>query len=321
MKIFYSEDHIKHNPPHEIWYGNTQDYLETPSRAYCILTAIERENKWHVLEPSEDPDHYIQLTHSPEMIEFLKSNDKQRLMKLDGRTELVLESDESVSLSPGTYDAARSAASSALSGVDALIKGLDRYVYALCRPPGHHATRNQVGGFCFFNNAAIAAKKLLTQGRVAVLDIDLHHGNGTQDILYDLDGAMYISLNGADVYPYHLTAERQSSTLNTDKIVNYTVAPDNGDKDYLSLVDECMSRIKLYKSDVIIVSAGFDTSQDELLDLEKVDRVKLTRDCYYKIGRKLRDSGLPILVVQEGGYNILSLGEDVVSFLEGVCSR
>ena len=321
MKIIYSRDHIQHNPPYEIWYGNTLDYLETPSRAYSIVAAIKKKNRWQIQEPSEDPNNYIQTTHTPRIIDFLRTNDKERLIKIDGNSELVLGSDESVSLSPGTYDAARSAVSSAVSGAEIIIKGLDRAVYSLCRPPGHHATRNKVGGFCFFNNAAISAKKLLAQGKVAVLDIDLHHGNGTQDILYDLDGAMYVSLNGADVYPYILTDGRQSSTLNTDRIVNFTVSPDAGDKGYLSLIDESMSRIRAHKSDVIVVSAGFDTSENELPDLEKVNRMKLTRECYYKIGRKVRDSGLPILAVQEGGYNITSLGEDVLAFLEGVDSR
>lgn len=316
MKILYSEMHREHNPSHEIWDGAVVDYLETPSRAYAIVQTLKKRSLGEFQEPFEEPDSYIAETHDSRILDFLRENDRERMVRRNENPELILDSDESLSLSPRTYNAARSAVSSALSGASIIIRDSDRAVYSLCRPPGHHATRDRMGGFCFLNNAAIAAKRLLAQGRVAVLDIDLHHGNGTQDILYDVEGALYVSLNGEHVYPYILEG-RQSPEINTDKIMNISVTPEMGDGDYLSLVDQSIDRIKSHRSDVIVVSAGFDTSENELPHLEEV-RIGLSRRCYHRIGRKLRETRLPILVVQEGGYNIASLGEDVVAFLEGL---
>jgi len=318
MQIVYSNLHEQHNPKHDIYQGRIVPYLETPLRASAILAEIQKSDVSTIVEPFERVDEHITDVHDPAIVRFLKDNKRNVIALRSGYPRILLDTDadESVSLSKGTYRAARAAASVALSGASILCKGRDKAVYALCRPPGHHATRDRIGGYCFFNNAAIAAKHLMKRGRVAVFDIDIHHGNGTQDIMYDDERAAYISINGEGAYP-KVYDGRQSSVLNTPRIANLTAKRDSSVSDYLRLVDKCMDHILAWRADSVVVSAGFDTSENEEVSWNGMP-MQLTRQCYHTIGRKLKATKLPILAVQEGGYNTDSLGKDVVAFLEGL---
>ena len=249
----------------------------------------------------------------------------------ESHPDLVLESDDALSLSPGTYDAARAAVSCALSGAHALVEGKERLSYALCRPPGHHATGQKSGGYCFFNNAALAAKYLRDKGksRPVILDIDVHHGNGTQEIVYDEPNILFASLNGKKTYPHDLGKIRdpeQDPMMITSKILNITIEQSTNDSEYLWALNFAIDWIKLAGSDSIVVSAGFDTSIGERKDIFSSDfggweKFGLTKECYYKIGQNIRDIGLPVLALQEGGYNLKYVGQDVAAFLSGLARK
>jgi acetoin utilization deacetylase AcuC-like enzyme len=290
-------------------------YDETPDRAYAILRELERRGIGFV-EPWICADHCISTVHNPAMIEFLRSHD-DAIIGTGKRPDVILPSDESVSISRGTYQAARSSAACAVSGAALLVSGGEKLAYALCRPPGHHAARTQMGGFCYFNNAAVAAMAMAEHGSVAIMDIDRHHGNGTQDIFYDDPNVPYVSINAEGVYP-QIYSGRQSSLFDNGIIVNFTIKSDMNDDHYLEATDQALGVIMSHKPDVLVVSAGFDMSENEKPDLDELPAARLTRDCFHQIGRKLRDTRLPILVVQEGGYNAETLGQDVVAFLGGV---
>jgi acetoin utilization deacetylase AcuC-like enzyme len=252
-------------------------------------------------------------------------------VRREERQDVILESDPGIVVTQGAYYASKAAAACAVSGVD-LLNGGDNMVYSLCRPPGHHASSGKMGGYCYFNNAAIAAGMLRNAGkRVAILDIDFHHGNGTQDIFFDDDGTLYASINCIGAYPHHagsaLVDERHSAEVGADgrhnHIANFNLPSEIGETGYDAAFEAARLRIKDFKPDVLIVSAGFDTSAGERKDLEDVKPFGLTEAFYRHMGNVLGGvtiggADLPILVVQEGGYNPAQLGRDVWSFLDGM---
>ncbi len=318
MRFIYIERHALHAPQHALYQEGTERYHECPERAFAIRDELLATG-FKTEAPDEDPELFISIMHSYPMIRFLKDNKEERIVLREDRPDIILEPSYSVSITPGTYDAACSAVSCALSGAKHITKG-ERIAYALCRPPGHHASRTRMGGFCFFNNAAAAALSLAGHGRVAVLDIDLHHGNGTQDILYDR-GILFISIHAKNVYPHtyrQMSCARQSSQIVTGNIVNFEAGPDTTDGKYLELTGKALGTIKSNCTDALVVSAGFDTSENDPI---AASAFRLKRETYYEMGKKLHSTGLPALVVQEGGYNTESLGKDAAAFLKGLSNN
>jgi len=312
MKVIYFKEHNLHDPSQELDKGKLEEYMESSDRLTAIREHLDAEGyDFFGLNSDIDPDRRIAAAHDAEMINFLRTIPRDKIIRrADNR--IVHPSDEGISVCFLTDYAARASVHVALTGAHYVQDG-DEVVYALCRPPGHHATKKQMGGYCFFNNAAIAAQYLAEHGRVGVLDIDLHHGNGTQDILLGSD-IWFVSLNGEGVYP-NITERRESCTLVEDNVVNIPVPATIRDNEYLALFDTALE--KFPELDFLVVSAGFDTSINELKDLEPVETVGLERRCYQKMGRRLRDFPARVLVVQEGGYNTQSLPQDVGAFLSG----
>ena len=221
-------------------------------------------------------------------------------------------------LSRDAYKAARAAVNVALSGAEALVAG-HQLVYSLCRPPGHHAERDTYGGFCYFCNGAIAAQSLTaTFGRVAVLDIDYHHGNGTQDIFYNRNDVLTVSIHGhpSFAYPYFSgfadeVGEGEGKGFNH----NLPLPEHVHDARYLEALEHALGLVKKFKPEALVVSLG--------LDIAKADPTgtwSVTRDGLFEIGRRLGSLRLPTLMVQEGGYNIRWLGRNAESLLTGVCA-
>ena len=213
-------------------------------------------------------------------------------------------------LTSGTYDAARSAVDCALAATDAVLGG-DRVAYGLCRPPGHHAATALYGGYCFFNNAAIAAHHAVskTGGRVAVLDVDYHHGNGTQEIFYERDDVAYVSLHGdpARAYPYHTGfADETGSGRGSGCTCNVPLAAELDDDAYVGALDEALEAVESFAPELIVVSLGADTYVDDpICDLA------LTTDGFTRCGHAVAGLGLPLVVLQEGGYADAALGANV----------
>lgn len=218
----------------------------------------------------------------------------------------------------GTWQAITHSASVAYAGAEAIIQG-ERAAYALCRPPGHHAGRDFAGGYCFINNAAFAAHRLKQLGRVAILDIDYHHGNGTQDIFWNDPDVLFISLHGApeQEYPYYAGfAEEQGGANALGTTINYPMAWGTSESDYLKTLDHALADLVAYDPAVLVISLGFDTYIDD-----PISQFNITLTGYQMIGAKIARLGLPTLYVQEGGYAVEALGNMAESFFRGVLDR
>jgi acetoin utilization deacetylase AcuC-like enzyme len=216
---------------------------------------------------------------------------------------------------PHTWDAAYAAAQVALSAAQALYRA--PLVYALTRPPGHHAYRDLYGGYCYLNNAAIAAQWLVERGRrPAILDLDYHHGNGTQAVFYKRADVFFGSLHAdpADEYPYYAGfADEMGEGEGEGATLNVTLLADTDDGAYLRALDWALAVVDAAGPDTLIVSLGFDT-----LAGDPHGGLRLTPDAFRLIGRSLAGLGRPILFVQEGGYLLGSLRPALLALLEGL---
>ena len=221
-------------------------------------------------------------------------------------------------IGPGTWAAARAAIDVTLTAVDYVTAGA-RLVYALTRPPGHHATRSAFGGSCYLNNAAVAAQALRQAGheRVAIIDIDAHHGNGTQAIFYDRADVSYGSLHidpAAGWFPHYAGfADERGRGIGDGANLNIALAPETGDDNWLTAVDQLAVHARDRGASALVVSLGVDAAQD---DPESPLRVS-TRG-YETAGRIMASLRLPTVAVQEGGYHLDTLGTLVDATLSGL---
>jgi acetoin utilization deacetylase AcuC-like enzyme len=222
-------------------------------------------------------------------------------------------------IGPGTWEAARAAADAALTAADIVSAGVP-LVYALCRPPGHHAGPAAHGGSCYLNNAAIAAEALRRSGaeRVAVLDLDAHHGNGTQAIFY-ARGDVYVgSLHvdpGAGWFPHYVGYADERGTgdgLGANR--NLPLDPGTGDGEWLAAVDALCDDVRARGADALVVSLGLDAAASD-----PESPLEVTAEGYLQAGEKVRELG-PVVVVQEGGYDLAGIGQLVVATLAGLAA-
>ncbi len=216
-----------------------------------------------------------------------------------------------------TYEVALDAANCALTGAELLHSGT-KFAYALCRPPGHHAERNKMGGYCYLNNAAIAAEYLrfITNKRVAVLDIDAHHGNGTQDIFYRTNEVFYTSLHvdTKEKPPYYTGyPEEKGQGAGYGYNLNIPLPIGTKDDDFLHKLEIALTQTKKSQPQFLIVSLGFDGHMNDPLEL-----FKLTTDCYARAAKQISDMGIPVLSVQEGGYGIKDLPANISTYLKAL---
>jgi acetoin utilization deacetylase AcuC-like enzyme len=221
---------------------------------------------------------------------------------------------------PGTWDAARAAVDVTLTAVDRVVAGRT-LAYALVRPPGHHATRSAYGGSCYLNNAAIAAQALRDAGheRVAIVDVDAHHGNGTQAIFYERPDVLYASVHvdpGAGWFPHYAGfADETGRGAGAGANLNAPLAPGSGDDGWLAALGRIVEAVEGHGATAVVVSLGVDAAAD---DPESPLQVSL--DGYTRTGRVLGALGLPTVAVQEGGYHLPTLGPLVSATLEGLAS-
>jgi acetoin utilization deacetylase AcuC-like enzyme len=221
----------------------------------------------------------------------------------------------------GTYTAARAAVDVALTTVDIVLDGAEPAAYGLCRPPGHHAARAMYGGYCFFNNAAIAAEAIgrRTGEPVAILDVDFHHGNGTQQIFWRRGDVFYASLHADPDRQYPFFLGRANETGEGDGAganLNLPLPAGVTDADYLAALDRALEAIAATSGSVIVVSLGFDTfGQDPMGDFA------LTTPVYHECGRRVAALGRRLVVLQEGGYHRPTLGDNTRAWLRGAEGR
>ncbi len=337
MKVFYSEAHRNHYPPFEVFDGGLRvPYLENPDRMDRILNALQDVDWAEVWEPVDFGLDPIAAMHDKDYLDFLASawtewlgttaKDKSTLIpatfalrrtpqkpkSLLGRAGYYIM-DLSACIVEGTYPAALGSAICALSAAEAVATGAHSS-FALCRPPGHHAGKDYAGGYCFINNAAVAANYLSTKGHVAVLDIDYHCGNGTQDIFYKRDDVFTVSIH-ADPdfeYPHYIGfANERGSGRGFGFHHNFPLPAGTDDAAYLKALDQALNLIRNYKPKYLVISVGMDIYTDDPLGTIKVTTAGIS-----EIGKRIATLGLPAVIVMEGGYNNEALGRNIVTFLK-----
>ncbi len=267
-----------------------------PERAERVITARERLSGQTELsitwsEPGPLDDAAILRAHDPEHL--------VRLTRLE-------DYDEDTPAYPNLIDYARASVAAALSALEAARAG--EAVFSLMRPPGHHATRNRAMGFCYLNNVAIAALEALATGvkRVAVFDFDVHHGNGTESILVNKPGCAFFSIHQFPCYPGTGTRNVGANCF------NYAVPPQIARGDYLHVLGSALEHLEAFKPELVAVSAGFDAyARDPLA------QGSLEEEDFHWLGQSLRNLGVPVFSVLEGGYSV-DLPELIVAYLKGM---
>jgi acetoin utilization deacetylase AcuC-like enzyme len=224
--------------------------------------------------------------------------------------------DSSAPITAGTWAAAYAGAQAALTACDLVAAG-EPAAFALCRPPGHHASRAYFGGYCYLNNAAIAAQSLLDRGmrRVAVLDVDFHHGNGTQSIFYDRDDVLFASIHGDPnhEYPYFAGhAEETGTGAGAGCNCNFPLPPGTGPERWLEALDAALGRIRGHRPEALVVSLGVDT-----FERDPISSFRLRSEDYLRLGGALRALRTSTLFIMEGGYALDAIGVNVTNVLAG----
>jgi acetoin utilization deacetylase AcuC-like enzyme len=221
--------------------------------------------------------------------------------------------DLSACIVEGTYMAALASVNCALSAAEFTLHN-QKPAFALCRPPGHHAGKNYAGGYCFINNASVTANWLSPKGRVVLLDIDYHAGNGTQDIFYERNDVLTISIHGDPdfEYPHYVGfADETGAGAGLGFHLNFPLPAGTDDTHYLSALGEALDMIKMFSPRYLVISAGMDTFEGDPLG-----KFKVTRTGFMEIGKQIAALRLPSVIIMEGGYANEALGENMATFLE-----
>jgi acetoin utilization deacetylase AcuC-like enzyme len=336
MKVYYSEAHRNHEPPFEIFDGGLRvPYLENPDRMDRILKALQGTGWAEIAEPKDFGLDPIYAVHDKEYLDFLatswnewlRSEPRDRSVLLPatfalrrnpprptsllGRAGYYMM-DLSACIVEGTYAAALNSAQCALSATERISNG-GRSAFGLCRPPGHHAGKDYAGGYCFINNASVAANWLSSKGKVALLDVDYHCGNGTQDIFYDRADVLTISIH-ADPnveYPYYSGYAGETGTgSGSGYHRNFPLDKGTDDARYLAALEGALGLIRSFAPEYLVISAGMDIYADDPLGT-----IKVSTEGIGEIGKRIAALNLPSVIIMEGGYNNEALGRNIVAFL------
>ncbi len=347
MPVVWSDAHRSHEPGGETWIGLPTEGDELPARAEAIRHALE-DHEAHVVEARPHGDDALLAVHDPALVDFLRhawaswtaagypdDPGQNRVVGyifphpglLNGLTPLEPRSaaartglyafDTMTTVGPGTWAAARGAVDAALTAAD-LVRDGTQAAYACTRPPGHHVTRSAYGGSCFLNNAAVAAEHLRQSGyvHVALVDVDAHHGNGAQEIFWERDDVLTCSVHvdpEAGWFPHFLgTAGERGAGEGAGWNLNLPLAPGTGDEGWLEAVGQTVAAVHEASAGALVVALGVDAA---LTDPNSP--LEVTEAGYREAGRLLGELGLPTVIVQEGGYDLATLGGLVLAALEG----
>ncbi len=341
MLTVYSADHSAHHPRFEMSDGTLMAAVEIPRRAEIVREAVAAAGLGPIVAPEPFGTAPVARVHAADYLDFLanvwerceaagRSGEmfplawpvpglrRIRPNDIDGLLGYY-SFDAGTPLTSGTWTAARTSADIAVTAADRLVAGA-RSAFALCRPPGHHAGRDLYGGYCFLNNAAIAAEHLRANGaeRVAILDIDYHHCNGTQVIFEARADVFVASLHAdpRDEYPYFSGhADEVGVGDGEGYTANYPLPLGTRVEAWMAALDHALSRIAAYAPDSLVVSLGLDT-----FERDPISKFRLKSADYPAIGARLAGLGRPCLFVMEGGYAIEELGTNTVGVLTGFCS-
>ncbi|MBK1865503.1 histone deacetylase family protein [Taklimakanibacter albus] len=334
MKVIFSEKQNAHSPTRYLRYGALVDYPESPERVRRLIAgALKAELE--LSEPRMFDARHFEGIHPKRYLDFLE-NGHAEWMKLPGAFPEIMPSirpveepsaypshilgragwhimDFAGAVTAQTWDTVFSSAMSALTAADIVATGADS-AYALCRPPGHHAYGERAGGFCYLNNSALAAQYLRrSHDRVAILDIDVHHGNGTQSIFYGRADVLTVSVHAdpATYYPfYYGYAEQQGDDEGEGFNLNLPVPVKGNDRVWLSGLEKAIQRIADFKPGALVLALGLDAHEADPLNGGAV-----TTEGFTIMARLIAEIGLPTVLVQEGGYLTPMLGDNLAAFL------
>ena len=338
MKIVRSDDHLQHFPNGELYNGQLVRPFECPERVDYINAALDAAGLVDEIPVEPVADSVLAQVHDPGYLEFLRtawdewtalghSADMipsclpvRRMSQhvpthVDGKLGYYAFAAETA-ITSGTWQAAIGAASLASTAQQAVSAGASS-AFALCRPPGHHAAADYFGGYCFVNNAAVAAQGFRNDGveRVAVLDVDFHHGNGTQDIFYERNDVLFASIHGdpAFEFPYFLGhADETGSGPGEGFNMNYPLPPGTPFDSWLEALDDALAKIAAFGAEALVVSLGVDT-----FEADPISSFKLTSADFATYGRRIGAAGLPTVYVMEGGYAVEEIGINTANVLTG----
>ena len=345
MEMVYSPRHARHATALQLPACSTP-YFEIPARAEAIVNAIREAGLGELSEPRDFGMTPIGDVHDPEFVHYLQVAYESSRPFFEGTRPAIADTyggrgwrhkpagwpgqlgyysfDAAAPILEGTWEAAYMSAQCAATAADRVCSGA-RFAYALCRPPGHHAARDQHGGYCYLNNAAIAAT-MLRRGagkRVAILDIDYHHGNGTQEIFYADPHVLVCSLHVApDVdYPFFWGGrDERGEGLAVGCNHNWPLPHRVSEADYLAALEGAVSVVREFAPGFLVLSAGFDFMEGDPVPLAD-GSFRVGMSGLDSVARMVADLGLPTVIIQEGGYNIERLGAYVVRLLTGLIYR
>ena len=318
------------NDRHDIHHVRDRGYVEAPVRIGAILKDLAPTGLFHQVEPRHFSEAHIRAVHDARFVDYLRRACENTppgkslypyVFPIRNATrpprELTIRAgyyciDTFTPLNANAYLAATRAVDCALTAARAILRGA-RLAYALVRPPGHHAERRSFGGFCYFNNAAIAAQHLCGQGRVAILDVDYHHGNGQQDIFYERPDVLTVSIHGHPrfAYPYFSGFEEErGSGPGTGFNVNYPLPEALSAARYRQVLERALGRIRAFGPTFLVVALGLDTARGD-----PTGTWSLSGGDFAANGRLIGAMRMPTLIVQEGGYRTRTLGSNARHFL------
>jgi acetoin utilization deacetylase AcuC-like enzyme len=339
MKTVYNAAHAAHAATHEIFRGRLVPAFEIPARADYILQAVQGAGLGEVLAPVDHGRAPLERVHAPRYLRFVEGAHAEwqaaggegdafpavwpvRTLRSDVEPESfagrmgLYSMDSGTPLTAGSWAAAYAGAQASLTALDLVLAG-QRSAYCLTRPPGHHAGADFFGGYCFINNAAVAAQAARDAGlaRVAILDVDYHHGNGTQAIFYDRADVFFASVHGdpRTEYPFFLGhADETGSGAGAGFNANFPLPPGVANEDWFAALEQALTRLAAYRPELLIVSLGVDTYGGDPISHFKFDQPE-----FRALGRRLAAFGAPTLFLQEGGYATEAIGHNVVAVLQG----
>jgi acetoin utilization deacetylase AcuC-like enzyme len=338
MITVYGESHRAHDAQCEFLDGRLQRIYERPERAERVIQAVRGAGLGPVRAPLPFERDLIARAHDPGLVRFLeeawslwsgevgtldaipfahcaRGMQAREPQSINGRLSFYAL-DTVTPMTAGTWEAALNGVAVALDGLELVRRG-ERAAFSLCRPPGHHSMKGQYGGYCLFNNVAVAAQAAVDAGagRVAILDVDYHHGNGTQDIFYERSDVLFVSIH-ADPrlgYPFFLGyADETGRGAGEGFNLNIPLPHGTDWTTYEPALAEALRRVRAYGPDLLLVSLGVDTYEHEPLA-----RFKLRTVDYPRLGAAIASLRLPTLFVMEGGYDMEAIGRNVVEVLGG----
>lgn len=344
MLIFHNPVHEKHQGRQEMFRGKLVPCHETAARLEFVLDALRERSIGELRSPSGADIALIKRVHSPRYVDFLASAWQEWIALDPANAQLdVLPSvwpvrgfrhdveptnfaarvglfsfDSGCPLTAGTWEAATAGAACAIDAARAVTAaGGPRTAMALTRPPGHHAGADFFGGYCFLNNAALAAQALRDAGaaRVAILDVDYHHGNGTQSIFYERGDVLTVSVHGDPTteYPFFLGyADEHGQGAGEGRNLNLPLPAGTGFDTWTQALQQGLAAIRAFKADAVVIALGVDTYEGD-----PISKFKLKSADYFDVGRMVASLGLPTVFTMEGGYAVADVGINVANVLEG----